>query len=490
MFQPAQTQIKCPNCGQPFMAVLEQIVDGGRDPQAKLRLLSGRNNTATCPNCQFDFRLGTPIIYHDATKELLLVHVPMELGLPQTEQDRMIGAMTNAIVNSLPQEQRKGYLLMPKTMLTFQGMIEAILEADGITREMIEARRARIHLAETFLEADPATWPELAKAHDAELDQDFFAILTTSADAAIANGRQDVAERLLDLREQLLEHTTAGQALLADSERQEGAITAVTEALNGLGESATREDLIQLAARLFGEEDGDLNLQALVGLARPALDYEFFVRLTEQIEAAQGEAKAALTALRERLSELTQAVDQQVQATTRQAVSVLQSILNSEDVEAAVRANLNQIDDAFMALLAGNIEHAERTGNAQAAARLEQVFERIMAVMQESAPPPLRFINELIRQPTLDDARAILVARGREFGPGLVQLMDLLIQELSAQGRGNPTLERMQQLREIAAGLQFTPGGDSGPAPSGRDGRDPDQSPIILPFTRKRPPAN
>jgi hypothetical protein len=47
-------------------------------------------------------------------------------------------------MNRLPQEQRKAYLLRPQSMFTFQTMIEKILEADGITKQMIEDQQNRL----------------------------------------------------------------------------------------------------------------------------------------------------------------------------------------------------------------------------------------------------------------------------------------------------------------------------------------------------------
>ena len=74
------------------MAQLEQILDVGRDPQAKQRLLSGRTNLVTCPNCGYQAMLGTPLIYHDPAKQLLLLYIPMELNLPAQEQNKLIAA--------------------------------------------------------------------------------------------------------------------------------------------------------------------------------------------------------------------------------------------------------------------------------------------------------------------------------------------------------------------------------------------------------------
>lgn len=478
MFQPARTQIRCPNCGQPFAAAIEQIIDGGRDPQAKARFLAGRTNVVTCPNCRFEFKLAAPLLYHDASKELLAVHMPMELGLPQMEQDRVIGAMTKAIVNSLPQEQRKGYLLIPKTALTLNGMMEMVLEADGVTREMIELRREKLRLAETFLQSDPAQWPDLARQNDDKLDEEFFAMLAASADAAAMNGRDDVAAHILELRERLLEFSTVGQELLAEARQQIAAIEAVRGDLESLGEGATQADVADLALRYA---DDDEKLQALVGLARPVLDYQFFMVLSEKLGALQGETKDRAAAARDKLVEYTRQVDVQTESVVQQAAQTLQDILESQDIDTAIQERLPVIDDTFLAVLSGNIQHAEQSGNLVASARLKQVFERVMALLQENAPPPIRFVNELLRLQDDAQVREQLQQRAAEFGPELLQLMDVLLQELETRG-STPTAERLRNIRRIAEQVLANPQqASSAPAP----GPDEPKSGIILPFARK-----
>lgn len=108
-----QTQIKCPQCGQPIMAEIDQIFDAGADPQAKGRILSGAFNVARCPHCNFQGPVSTPFIYHDPVKELLLTYFPAEMNVPRDEQERAIGSLINQVMANLPQEQRKGYLLNP-----------------------------------------------------------------------------------------------------------------------------------------------------------------------------------------------------------------------------------------------------------------------------------------------------------------------------------------------------------------------------------------
>ncbi len=76
---------------------------------------------------------------------------PPEVGLPANEQEKLIGPLIKQVSDRLPAEKRKAYLLTPKTMLTIQGLIETILEADGITREMIQEQQNQIKLLQQLM---------------------------------------------------------------------------------------------------------------------------------------------------------------------------------------------------------------------------------------------------------------------------------------------------------------------------------------------------
>ncbi|GAB4553803.1 MAG: CpXC domain-containing protein [Anaerolineae bacterium] len=502
MFQTAPRQINCPNCRQPFNASIEQIVDGGRDPNSKARLLSGRLNAFRCPFCGYEFRVSTPIIYHDASKELLLVNVPMEMGLPEMEQQQLIGSLLNVLTRSIPQEQQKGYLLMPRPTLTVQGMIETILEKDGITKEMLEARRAKLALAEQFLQSDPNTWEALAAQNDAAMDEDFFAILTASAQAAMQSGRVDVAQSMLGVRDRLLSLSTKGRELMAEANKHESRIQDVANDLNAVGSSLTRESLLNLAIR-YAESDEMDKIDVLVGLARPAMDYQFFALLTEHIEAASADDKTRLEALRTRLLQLSEAMDAEAQSVAQTAVNALQAILDSEDLDSAIAANAAAIDDTFLSVLSANIQNAERTGNQAAAARLREIMDKVMGLLQQSAPPSIQFINDLLTQPTFEAAKQLIRDEGAQYGEELIAVMEALISELSARGsRG--AVERLLALREAAAEIlgnspaaptgggiklqpagntiQFPGAGQSAPPTSDKSGG----SGIVLPFSARK----
>jgi hypothetical protein len=124
----AKTSVACPRCRQPVIADIEQLFDMGTDPQAKQKLLSGMFNVIQCPSCGYAGQTPRPLVYHDPQKDLLLTYFPPELGLPVNEQERLIGPLINQVVNNLPLEKRKAYLLRPQSMLHLKPSLRRCLK--------------------------------------------------------------------------------------------------------------------------------------------------------------------------------------------------------------------------------------------------------------------------------------------------------------------------------------------------------------------------
>jgi len=175
----------------------------------------------------------------------------------------------------------------------------------------------------------------------------------------------------------------------------------------------------------------------------------------------------------------------------QQAVQALQAIVNSGDLDAAIRSRLDLIDDTFISVLSANIQNAEQNGNAAAALRLREVMERVMTILQENAPPAVQFINELLQQPTAERARELLTARAAEFGRELLDVMTGLLNELSARGR-SATLERLLALREMAVdvlgdlAMQDEAPSDGAPEPPPDSESAERKGGIILPFSARK----
>ncbi len=307
----AKTRMTCPNCHQPIVADIEQLFDVGKDPSAKQMLLSGAINTFQCPNCGFSGNLATPIVYHDPDKELLITFVPPEVGLPRNEQERLIGSLINQVVSGLPQEKRKAYLLQPKQALTMQGLIESILQADGITHEMIQAQQVRLKLVERLANASDDVIEEVAKQENKNMDAEFFAILRRLIEASLMAGDQDLAQRLAQLQQKLLPLTTVGRELQDQAKEVEAALADLQKA----GRELNREKLLDFVINAPNE----VRLKAYVSFARPLMDYSFFQLLSERIDRARSDGRARLASLRDNLLEWTQEVDRQVEARAKQS---------------------------------------------------------------------------------------------------------------------------------------------------------------------------
>ena len=207
-----QTQIACPRCRQMIAANVEQLFDVTQDPQAKQRLLGGVSNMARCPHCGYQGRLATPIVYHDNDKELLLTFFPPELSLPLNEQERVIGPLIKQVMDRLPPEKRKGYLLNPIPNLTYEFMIQTILSKDGITPEMLKEQQDRVSLIERLMQASSNdVRSELIKQNTDLFDEQFFALFSRIAQSAAASGQEQVARSLVEVQKQLLEETAFGR---------------------------------------------------------------------------------------------------------------------------------------------------------------------------------------------------------------------------------------------------------------------------------------
>lgn len=405
-----KTMINCPNCKKPIQADIIQLFDVGVEPAMKQLFLSGAFNIAHCPFCGFQGSLAAPIVYHDPQKELLLTFVPPEIGLPRDEQERAIGALINQVVNKLPQEKRKAYLLQPQTVLTVQGLVERVLEADGITREMLQAQQQKINLIQQLIKASPEMQKEISAKEDQKMDAEFFALLNRLIETSLAGGDQEGAKKLAELQKNLLPLTTFGKVLQEQTKEVEAAV----ESLKKAGKELTREKLVDIVTHA----PNDNRLRALVSLTRPGMDYLFFQALSEKIDRARDDGRKRLITLRERLLELTAEYDKQIEARVANAKKVLEDILQASNLEETLLQRIPLIDDFFIQELNSQFEAATKQGDEQKVSKLKKIAD---VLQQISAPPPeYAFIEELLEAPDDVACRKILDAHKDKITPEFI----------------------------------------------------------------------
>lgn len=436
-----QTRTSCPRCRQPVIADVEQLFDVTSDPEAKQRLLSGAVNTINCQNCGYQGALATPIVYHDADKELLLTYFPPELALPVNEQERMIGPYITQITNKLPPEKRKAYLLRPTSMFTYQGMIEKILEADGITKEMLQAQQARLQLLQQLATLGKEERATVAKENEGLMDESFFALISQLVEVSLAQGDEQSARQLAALQQELLALSPVGREMQAQAQEAQAAIQSLQEAAK---DGLTREKLLDLIV----EARTETRLTTLVSAARGGLDYEFFQILSGRIDKAEGEEKQKLTDLREKLLQLIKEIDEALQAKMDEAKAKLNEIMNAPDVEKATEEYLPEINDFFVEALKEEMQIARQKAYLDKISKLQTI---VNVIQRHSAPPPeVQLIEAMLSAPDDEGVRQILQANESHITPEFLQLLNSVAEQSEAEGQNPQVGQRLRQVYRLA----------------------------------------
>lgn len=433
-----KTRISCPNCRQPVVAEIDQLFDVGADPSIKQRFLSGAFNLIQCPNCGYQGQLASPIVYHDPDKELLLTFVPPEMGLPHNDQERLIGGLIKQAVDRLPPEKRKAYLLRPQENLTMQGLMEKVLEGEGITREMIQSQQQRLNLIQRLANiTTDDVLAEVAKQEDKLIDAEFFTILRRLVEASLSAGDQQSAQGLAELQNKLLPLTTFGQEMQAQSREIEAAMKDLQDA----GRELTREKLLEL----MEQAPSETRLQALVSMARPVLDYQFFQMLSDRIEKAHAEKRTSLSTLRQKLLQMTQQIDQQVEARKQRARQMLDAMVQAEKPGEALIQNIQAVDEFFLQELNDAVEAARKSGDLERLGKLQQLVD---IIQQASTPPEVSMIEELIDLPDEAAQRQWLDENWEDLTPEFMSTLANINAQVQ-EGNDKELAEKFKQLNRL-----------------------------------------
>lgn len=383
MPQAMLARVTCPNCNNQFQAPVEQVLDVRADPSAKSRVFNGLVNVASCSHCGTAGGLGLPFLYHDPDKELALVYMPMEAGRTDLERQQAIGKFASTAMDSLPPEERKAYLLQPQVFLTMENLINKILKADGVTPEMIAEQKSKAELLRRMIDAtSDDVLAAMIKENDAILDAEFFNLLAMNVEMAQASGQAAAIQQLLALRDKLLELSSKGQAIKAQS-----------ETLDAFHSEPTREKLLEMLVQTADERTREL----LISFGRSLLDYPFFQSLTAQIDSASdaGE-KERLTALRAEVLDVRDRLDEMTRTLYKERAALLRDLLLSDDPEALARRRFSDIDQAFFNILTSNLEEAQTENNQQAFAALQAIWSLILRLIEETLPPEIQLFNRLM----------------------------------------------------------------------------------------------
>ncbi len=434
---PQPVSITCPNCRTPFQTPVFQLVDVGQQPELKQALLSGRLNVAVCPKCGAGGLLATPLVYHDPDKQLFFSLFPQEIQAKPEEQERFVGALQGIVMQTLPADKPKGYLLNPRRFITFTSMLDAILEAEGISKEALAAQRKRTELLGRLLQADQdeAAIQKLVDDNRDALDYEFFVTLAAYIEASEAEGDTESLERFTTLRDRLLE------------------LTGFNEQLPG----GVSEPNVNAAVEALLAADAS-NLRELIAEHRDAIDYEFYEAITEQAETARAQGNTAeaerIEAQRTLILQTTEQMDRDAQALFEGAAQTLREVLQAPDLRQALVERRDQLSEAFLLVIAANKEAAHRANQPDIIDRLNQIEQLAVEVVQESLSPEERFIGELLNAPEPKDATKLLRQNAAKITPALVKRINELAEEMDGNGR-KELGDRLRQLGRESASMLF-----------------------------------
>ncbi len=435
-------QTACPRCKQPILADVQLLFDMTTDPTAKQKLLGRSTNTARCQACGYEGLISTPIVYHDPEKELLLTYFPTELGLPLNEQEKQIGPLINQVVNALPAEKRKGYLFQPNTMFTYQTLIDRVLEADGITKEMIEDQQKRINLIQRLLSMTNPEDRVTVIRQEAELvDGETFTLLSTLIQSAAAQGDETNAKLIGQIQSELLHETEIGRKLLADSQETQAALKELEKANK---DGLTREKLLDILSSVKSET----SLATLVSLTRSGLDYQFFQVLSERIDKEQGEPKQVLTLLRDKLLDLTRQIDTEVKKRLENATNLLESILKDENIQESIEKHAAEIDEFFTQAVQVEFEKAHGDNNLE---RMEKIQKVVSVLDKMTAPPPeVDLIQKLLEAGDENERKKIMAENEALVNDQFLQTINAIIAEGETRNQAPELLETLRSIYKMA----------------------------------------
>lgn len=432
-----KTQVACPQCRQPNVVEVQQIFDLSQDQLAKQKLLNGAVNVLHCPTCGYSGMIGTPIVYHDPEKELLLTFFPPESNVPLNEQEKQLGPLINKVIDSLPPEKRKAYVLQPQSMFTFQTMIEKILEADGITKEMLEEQQNKIRLVQRLLTVPDEEIETIIEQEKEQFDMAFFALFSRLLQSAAAQKDEEAVKKLDQIQNILFEKTETGKQLYKSSQETQQALKALQEA--GKDGGLTREKLLDVVLKA----NSDTEISTIVSLARNGMDYTFFQLLSQKIDAAAQDEKTRLTALRDKLLELTSEIDKRIQAEYTQTRELLEKIIQAEDIETETEKNFENISELFLQVVDDEIEKARK----QADLERIQKLERVMIVVRKAMEPPaeVKLIEDMLELADNPEALEKFMDEHQEqITPEFLQLFNSIINQA-----GDETDENLKAIQDL-----------------------------------------
>ncbi len=434
--------VTCPSCGTRFQAPVQQVLDVRVEPDVTSRVLSGSLNVARCPSCGTGGALNLPFVYHDPAKEVSLLYLPTDSGADMVARQKIAGRLTRQLMDAMPPEERKGYLLQSETFITMESLVKRVLELEGVSEEEMARSQSQRELVGTLLQAPQEQWPELVADNEALIDEGLFAFLEYVVQMTQAGPQAGSdTETIEALHEYLVQQTDIGRALASRA-----------EILRGFAEDPSAESLLEALI----EATDDETISVLVQSGMPLMDYSFFQRLVGRIEEGPAEEKSALQALRRKILDVRDEIVAAGEANVRDRSVLLGKLLSTEDAVRMASSHLSELDDLFFTILGAQLQEAQQRGDQQAAEDLQRVATAVNRVMESTMPPEMALTRRLMAAPSDEALIEQLQAIRKLLTPRFLQFLEALEGSMREQGQEEGA-DRLMQIR--AKAQEVAPGG-------------------------------
>lgn len=298
------------------------------------------------------------MLYHDAAAEIAYVLVPDALQIAQADQERAIGRLTNRLLDSLPVEQRRSYLLQPQTFLSESSFRAAVANTPQPRSEPVAAAVELDELIRLLQQAQAeGVLDSVAGLYRPLFDYQFFLALTERSERT-SDSRE--ADALRALRAALVAAIDASDAAAqAEINAALAVLRELAVAADPVAAVQARPDDLTTAFFLVL----DANLQAAGAEGRSDLAYVLTMIQRAAVEVVE-EAMPPVTRLVSRLARATDPL-------ARQALLDAEPDLIGEPLELAVRESADLARQSGAQALAGALESAA----AEVAQRRAQVAQ-------------------------------------------------------------------------------------------------------------------
>ena len=451
LFPPQGAQVKCPSCGNTYVAPIFTIIDLGANPELRSPLMSGQLNVGVCQQCGSGGPLTAPLMVHDPENSFLGVFVPMQGLSGDLSQQKVIGDLQRSLMTKVPKESQRGYMLQPQIFMDMQRMMEKLWGFEGVTPEMLRRQSDQGELMQSLMNlVNDDTALNIAIERNKNLiDREFFTMLDQILIMARSQAQGSAEVQMLhSLRDKLVERTEAGQEVKRQAER-------IQALLNSVSEETTREELLEIVLEAWQDEDAERIVGTFALATGVSADYDFLMLSAQRIDETEDEAgKEKLEELRQFLIGVQDQVNAQEQQTRATAVQhaqhILQEVLQATDTRAALRQHLDEIDENFLALVAENIQRMEEAGSTGAAQRLVKVYQQTLELLREQMPEDMRLVNDLIAAPDDATARQLLRDNRKLVNEDFVRKLKGFEQQMRDNGQAE-TAKRLKTIRGQAS---------------------------------------